>query len=252
MHFWVALLFGGAICSYPLFLVLKRPGHSVTRHVVAMAQMLMGVLLIHVTGGRIETHFHVFGSLALVAFYRDWRVLVTASLVVVIDHTMRGILWPQSVYGVLTASPWRILEHAGWVVFEDTFLMYSCMQARAEIWSISLQRAELEHKNAEITVARDQALSARSLAEDSVLQLAAEVQERKSAHERLAHVVKEVESANQELNDFAYVVSHDLKAPLRAIGSLAGWIVADYSDRLDDEGKQHLNLLLRRIKPCMS
>ena len=41
-----------------------------------VAQMLMGALLIHLTGGRIETHFHVFGSLAFLAFYRDWRVLI--------------------------------------------------------------------------------------------------------------------------------------------------------------------------------
>ena len=44
--------------------------------------MLMGALLIHLSGGRIETHFHVFGSLAFLALYRDWRVLVTASAVV--------------------------------------------------------------------------------------------------------------------------------------------------------------------------
>ena len=42
---------------------------------VAVAQMLWSGVLIHLTGGRIETHFHVFGSLAFLAFYRDWRVL---------------------------------------------------------------------------------------------------------------------------------------------------------------------------------
>ena len=46
-----------------------------TRYTIATAQMLMSALLIHLTGGRIETHFHVFGSLAFLAFYRDWRVL---------------------------------------------------------------------------------------------------------------------------------------------------------------------------------
>ena len=75
----------------------------------------MGALLIHLTGGRIETHFHVFGSLAFLAFYRDWRVLVPATIVVALDHLLRGIFWPQSVYGVLVASEWRWLEHAAWV-----------------------------------------------------------------------------------------------------------------------------------------
>ena len=85
--------------------------------------MLMGALLIHLTGGRIETHFHVFGSLAFLAFYRDWRVLVPATIVVALDHLLRGIFWPQSVYGVLVASQWRWLEHAAWVLFEDVFLV---------------------------------------------------------------------------------------------------------------------------------
>ena len=62
--------------------------------------MLMSALLIHLTGGRIETHFHVFGSLAILAFYRDWRVLISASAVVTVDHLLRGFFWPQSVYGV--------------------------------------------------------------------------------------------------------------------------------------------------------
>jgi len=43
-----------------------------TRHAIAVGQMLCSALLVHLSGGRIETHFHVFGSLAFLAFYRDW------------------------------------------------------------------------------------------------------------------------------------------------------------------------------------
>ena len=77
----------------------------------------MGALLIHLTGGRIETHFHIFGSLAFLAFYRDWRVLVTATLVVAVDHFLRGIFWPRSVFGVNIVEPYRWLEHVAWVLF---------------------------------------------------------------------------------------------------------------------------------------
>src|SRR5262245_38125884 len=78
VHVWAALLLGGAISVGPALLALLRPGRTSTRHVIAVAQMLMSALLIHLTGGRIETHFHVFGSLAFIAFYRDWRVLIPA------------------------------------------------------------------------------------------------------------------------------------------------------------------------------
>lgn len=71
---------------------------------------------------------------------------------------------------------------------------------------------------------------------------------RKQAEERQARLIHELESANEELKNFAYVVSHDLKAPLRAIGSLADWISTDQSEKLDAEGKEHLRLLIQRAR----
>ncbi|HEX9427412.1 MAG TPA: response regulator, partial [Candidatus Polarisedimenticolia bacterium] len=150
LHVWAALLLGGAIVAFPILLALSRPGHASTRHAIAMAQMLFGALLIHLTGGRIETHFFIFGSLAFLAFYRDGRVLVTASLVVVADHLLRGLFWPESVYGVLAASLWRSLEHAGWVVFEDLFLIASCSRGIQEMMGIAQRQARLETVNAGI------------------------------------------------------------------------------------------------------
>jgi two-component system sensor kinase FixL len=71
---------------------------------------------------------------------------------------------------------------------------------------------------------------------------------RKQAEEHQARLIHELESANEELKNFAYVVSHDLKAPLRAIGSLADWIAADQSEKLDADGKEHLRLLIQRAR----
>ena len=145
-HVWAAVLLGGIIAILPTALGILRPGATTTRYVIAIAQMLMGSLLIHLTGGRIETHFHVFGSLAFLAFYRDWRVLIPATLVVVVDHLFRGLFWPQSVYGVLAASIWRTLEHAGWVVFEDIVLILSCVHSRHDMWTKAVQNAVLDAK----------------------------------------------------------------------------------------------------------
>jgi PAS domain S-box-containing protein len=73
-----------------------------------------------------------------------------------------------------------------------------------------------------------------------------EIIEHKQAEEKKAELLKEVESVNQELKDFAYIVSHDLKAPLRAISTLANWISTDYKDKLDEEGQQQLDLMVKR------
>src|ERR1700722_9508278 len=144
IHVWAAIFLGGAISGFPVFLAWKRPGCTSTRHVIATAQMLTSALLIHLTGGRIETHFHVFGSLAFLAFYRDWRVLLTATIVVALDHMLRGLFWPQSVFGVLAPSSWRWLEHAGWVIFEDIFLLISIQQGRQEMCQVAERQAKLE------------------------------------------------------------------------------------------------------------
>src|ERR1700733_4401388 len=148
IHVWAAIFLGGAIAVVPMVLVL--PGKTLTRHVIAIAQMLTSGLLIHLSGGRIETHFHYFGSLAFLAFYRDWHVLITASLVAAADHIFRGVYFPVSIYGVAAIQPWRWAEHIGWVVFTDFFLIISIVQSLKEMRGIAIDRARLETVNARI------------------------------------------------------------------------------------------------------
>jgi len=75
-----------------------------------------------------------------------------------------------------------------------------------------------------------------------------DISARKEAEIRLASTVLELKDKNGELEDFAYIVSHDLKAPLRSIGTLSDWIDSDYADRLDDEGREQLRLLKQRVR----
>ncbi len=56
-----------------------------------------------------------------------------------------------------------------------------------------------------------------------------------------------LEQRNQELDQFAYVTSHDLKAPLRAIANLSEWIEEDLADKLDEDTRYNMNLLRGRV-----
>ncbi len=143
-HVLAAVFLGGVITSLPFVLARTHPGAPITRHLIAAAQMLWAALLIDLTGGRLETHFHVFGSLAFIAFYRDWRVLATATAVVAVDHAVRGWFWPRSVFGPGAVAGWRWVEHAGWVLFEDAFLIPACLRGLAEMRKIAERTALLE------------------------------------------------------------------------------------------------------------
>jgi len=71
-----------------------------------------------------------------------------------------------------------------------------------------------------------------------------DITKRKEAEEALKNYAKQVERANKELDDFTYIVSHDLKEPLRSIDAFSKFIEDDYKDRLEEEGKNYF----RRIR----
>jgi PAS domain S-box-containing protein len=61
-------------------------------------------------------------------------------------------------------------------------------------------------------------------------------------------LLSKLEQSNESLKEYAYVVSHDLKSPLRSIEALASWLSNDYADSLDDAGKEYLKLIQDKIE----
>ncbi|MBD2537565.1 PAS domain-containing sensor histidine kinase [Coleofasciculus sp. FACHB-SPT36] len=72
-------------------------------------------------------------------------------------------------------------------------------------------------------------------------------QEIEKKAEELVQMTQALERSNRDLDQFAYIASHDLKAPLRAIATLSEWIEEDLADKLTEDSREHLNLLRGRV-----
>jgi signal transduction histidine kinase len=121
---------------------------------------------------------------------------VPATIVVAADHFLRGLFWPESVYGVLVASPWRWLEHAGWVLFEDIFLIMACVRGMRELRDIAERTAGLHQ------------------AHEAEARHAVELSEVIS---RLRLAQQEAEAATRAKSEFLANMSHELRTPLNII-----------------------------------
>ncbi len=63
----------------------------------------------------------------------------------------------------------------------------------------------------------------------------------------LEATVAELSRSNRQLQDFVHVAAHDLKTPVRGIGTLADWIVSDYGEKFDEQGREQVRLLKARV-----
>jgi diguanylate cyclase (GGDEF)-like protein len=124
----VALL--GVLAHRPVF------GRRFRGSITSLALLLSSSILVHLSGGVIEMHFHFFVALAIISFYQDWVVYLLAIAFVLVEHGVTGVMFPTSVYNHASAwsNPWIWAGiHAAFVAATSTANLLS--------WRVTEQQA---------------------------------------------------------------------------------------------------------------
>lgn len=108
--------------------------------------------------------------------------------------------------------------------------------------------AQLEEQAVELETQTEELQTLTENLQETNVQLEAALAQAEEAREAAERAAVAATDAYRELDQFAYVASHDLRAPLRGIANLAQWIQDDLGDRLDGESREHMRLLQGRVR----
>jgi len=114
---------GGIVALFALLAGWQRAGRTVRTTAVGFGLMSSSAILVHLSGGYIEMHFHFFVMLIFLALCQDWIPYLLAVAFVTVHHGVVGVLWPDGVYNHPAAfnAPWT------WAGIHAAFVLWSCV-----------------------------------------------------------------------------------------------------------------------------
>jgi PAS domain S-box-containing protein len=114
---------GGIVALFALLAGWQRAGRTVRTTAVGFGLMSSSAILVHLSGGYIEMHFHFFVMLVFLALCQDWIPYLLAVAFVTVHHGLVGVLWPEGVYNHPAAfnAPWT------WAGIHAAFVLWSCV-----------------------------------------------------------------------------------------------------------------------------
>jgi signal transduction histidine kinase len=163
---WFTLVLAIMLSAPALLFARAAPAAWWVRHFMCLSQVGWSLLYMWLLEGRSEAQFHLFVSLAFIAFYRDWKVLLTASMAAIAYPAVRIALLPDS-FVIGPSALWRIFDQGIWVVLEAGLLLLGVQQSLLTIYNyakreadlkgdIEISKREAEQRGAELNRSREQ------------------------------------------------------------------------------------------------
>jgi signal transduction histidine kinase len=146
---WITLILGGMLCVPAGQFTRGAPLAWWTRQFVAVSQIGWSWLYVWLLEGNTEAQFHLFASLAFLAFYRDWSVLFTALIAAIAWPALRLALLPDS-YSIAPAAWSRLMHQAAYLAAETAMLMVTVSQGMKTVWRFARESATLQLTNEHI------------------------------------------------------------------------------------------------------
>lgn len=178
-------------------------------------------------------------------YARLFRRVLTVGLVLA-AALLTALLVAQRLQRVISEPILRLARVARAVSAERNYSLRASAGTHDEVGllvgSFNDMLAQIERRDAELLAAKE---TLEQRVEDRTARLQQELRERQRAEQELAKRNEELVQTNRELDDFAYIASHDLKEPLRGIHNYSQFLLEDYADRLDAEGRGKLRTLIR-------
>ena len=125
-HVLLGVIGGVVLAVLAIVATMHHLGRRFRAAVATCGLILSSALLVHLSGGFIESHFHFFVMMAVIVLYQDWMPFLLALLSVVVDHGIIGTLAPTLVYNHAGAQrhPWTwALIHGGFILAECAALL---------------------------------------------------------------------------------------------------------------------------------